>query len=149
MKRAKDVAEAEKAARRLAVARWHATRRLAAAAVTAAAVLGLAGPVAAAPKPKIDLVLSYMSESGYAAAVVLTCDPVGGVHPKAVKACAALKKTGGNPGRMKPAAVLCTLEYAPITAQLTGTWKGKKVRWSKSYPNPCDLARTTGVVFAF
>jgi hypothetical protein len=118
------------------------------AALTAAALLAVAGPAAAAA-PKIDLVVSYMADAGYATAVVLTCNPVGGVHPKAAAACTALKKVGGRPERLKPARTLCTLEYAPITAQITGTWKGKKVRWARKYPNHCDLTRSTGVVFAF
>jgi len=127
-------------------------------AVAAIAVLGTAGPAAAtgpgtatrpAAKPKIELVLSYMADAGYAAAVRLTCNPVGGAHPRAVKACAILKKVGGEPDRLKPAAVICTLEYAPITAAITGTWKGRTVNWSKTYSNSCDLARATGAVFAF
>jgi hypothetical protein len=119
---------------------------------TAAALLvalGTAGPAAAAPKPRIDLVVSYMAEAGYAAAVTLTCGPVGGAHPKAAQACAALKKAGGKPARLKPARTICTLEYAPVTAEIEGTWKGKAVRWSKTFPNSCDLTRATGVVFAF
>ena len=119
---------------------------------TAAALLVAlvaAGPAAAAPKPGIELVLSYTADAGYAAAVSLTCNPVGGAHPKAAKACAALKKTGGKPAKLKPAKTMCTLEYAPITARIDGTWKGRKMRWSKTFPNACDLTRATGAVFAF
>jgi hypothetical protein len=112
--------------------------------------LAAAGPAAAAPRrPGIDLVISYMAEAGYAAAVTLTCNPVGGAHPRAAKACAALKKTGGKPAKLKPAKTICTLEYAPITAEIEGTWKGRGMRWSKTFPNPCALRRATGVVFAF
>ena len=32
---------------------------------------------------RTDLVVSYMADAGYAAAVTLTCDPAGGAHPKA------------------------------------------------------------------
>lgn len=124
-------------------------------AATSIAVLGLAGPAAAAatgpaaaPR-QTGLVLSYASESGYAAAVTLTCHPAGGAHPKAAKACATLAKVAGDPGRLKPARTMCTLEYAPITAELTGTWKGRTVQWSETFSNPCDLTRHTGVLFAF
>ena len=120
------------------------------------AVLGIAGPAAAAgtgpaasPRPATDLVLSFRSESGYAAAVTLSCHPAGGAHPKAAQACAALKKVGGDPSRLKPRKVLCTMEYAPIAAELAGVWKGRPVHWSKTFGNPCDLTRTTGVIFAF
>jgi Subtilisin inhibitor-like len=126
--------------------------------LTAAMVLGAAGPAAAmgpgpatrsAAKPRSALVLSYMADAGYAAAVTLTCDPAGGAHPKPAKACATLTKAGGRPGRLKPSPAICTLEYAPITAAVEGTWKGRTVRWSKTFPNTCDLTRATGMLFAF
>ncbi len=125
-------------------------------AASSIAVLGLAGPAAATatgpaatPRPATDLVLSYAAEEGYAAAVTLTCDPAGGAHPKPAKACAALKKVSGDPARLKPGKTMCTLEYAPITAEITGTWKGRTVHWKKTYANRCDLTRATGVLFAF
>ena len=125
-------------------------------ATTSIAVLGLAGPAAAAgtgpaatPRPATDLVLSYQAEAGYAAAVSLTCGPAGGGHPQPAAACATLKKVGGDPARLKPKRAICTLEYAPITAEITGTWKGTPVHWTKTFGNPCDLARTTGPLFAF
>ncbi len=125
-------------------------------AATAIAVLSVAGSAAAAttgpaaaPRPATDLVLSYTAEAGYAAAVSLTCDPAGGGHPKAVRACATLKKAAGDPTRLRPAKTLCTMEYAPVTAEITGTVKGEPVRWSQTFGNRCELARRTGVLFAF
>lgn len=123
-------------------------------AAAAAAVLATAGPAAAAAPamapPKTKLTLLYMADAGYAAAVVLRCSPAGGAHPKAQKACATLKRVGGNPGRLKaPPDVMCTMESAPITAEITGRWKGKKVDWSRKFGNKCDLTRTTGVLFQF
>jgi hypothetical protein len=121
-------------------------------AATAAAVLTTAltaSPAAAAP-PKTKLTLIYMADAGYAAAVVLRCGPVGGAHPHGAEACATLKKVSGRPERLKaPPDTVCTMEYAPITAQITGKWKGKKVNWSRKFGNTCDLARTTGVLFQF
>lgn len=101
---------------------------------------------AAAPR---KLELSYLADAGYAAAVTLTCGPPGGAHPKAAQACTALKKVGGKPAKLKPVKRVCTLEYAPITAQITGTWKGRTVAWSQRYPNRCDMLRSTGVLFDF
>jgi hypothetical protein len=121
-------------------------------AVTAVAVLTTTSPAAAVtPRPaRTNLTLSYMADAGYAAAVVLSCGPVGGVHPKGEKACAVLKKVAGRPGRLRAApGVMCTMEYAPITAEISGTWKGRNVDWSRKFGNSCDLARTTGVLFAF
>ena len=122
-------------------------------AVTSIAVLGIAGPAAAAatgPAARpTGLHLSYTADPGYAAAVTLTCEPAGGGHPKPAKACAVLKKVSGDPARLKPRRTMCTLEYAPVTAEITGTWRGRTVHWSQTFGNPCDLTRTTGVIFAF
>jgi hypothetical protein len=111
--------------------------------------LGVAGPaVAARPKPT-ELTLSYMADAGYAAAVKLVCHPPGGAHPKPARACNELKKVGGRPSRLKPARTLCTMIYAPITAQIKGTWKGRPVNWSRRYGNSCEMIRATGVLFTF
>jgi hypothetical protein len=126
-------------------------RTLIATAAVAAAVFGAAGPATAGPRalPDSDLELSYTAEAGYAAAVWLTCHPAGGGHPKPGKACATLDKVDGEPGRIKPTPAICTLEYAPITAAVTGTWKGRPVSWSETYPNHCDMIRSTRVLFRF
>jgi hypothetical protein len=120
--------------------------------IAAAAVLLLiatpAGAAAAAPQ-RTSLTVSYQSDAGFAAAVMLRCDPVGGAHPKKAQACRSLARVGGNPGRLAPAARMCTMEYAPITAQVKGTWQGRKVNWSKTFGNTCDMHRTTGVLTAF
>ena len=115
------------------------------------ATTGPAGAVAGGPgaKTKTDLTVSYIADAGFASAVVLSCDPVGGVHPARAQACAALKKADGNPAKLKPAATMCTMEYAPLIAQVKGTWKGAKVNWSKKFGNRCELTRTTGVLFSF
>jgi hypothetical protein len=126
-------------------------RSLIATAAVAAAVIGAAGPAAAAA-PKSELELSYETvtgQIGYAAAVVLTCHPAGGAHPKPAKACAALAKVNGKPGRIKAKPAMCTLEYAPITAAVAGRWKGRTVSWKKTYPNHCDMVRSTGALFTF
>ena len=117
-------------------------------AATAAAVLATASPALAAPKT--NLTLSYQSDAGYAAAAKLRCGPLGGGHPQGKQACAALKRVGGRPGLLRaPPDVMCTMEYAPVTARMTGTWKGTKVSWSQRFGNQCDLTRTTGALYAF
>jgi hypothetical protein len=121
----------------------------------AAAVLLLAAPAAAAPPAstaavkKTDLTVSYLADAGYAAAVKLRCDPAGGAHPKKVKACRSLAAVGGDPSRLTPAPMMCTMEYAPVTAQVKGTWRGRPVNWSHKFGNRCDMHRTTGVLTAF
>jgi Subtilisin inhibitor-like len=121
----------------------------------AAAVLLLAAPApttapaAQAGAKKTDLTVSYLAEAGYAAAVKLRCDPAGGAHPRKVQACRTLKRVGGDPARLTPAPLMCTLEYAPVTAQVKGTWHGRPVNWSHTFGNLCDMRRTTGVLTAF
>ena len=140
-------------------------------AATAVAVLSTAAPAAAAttgpgaaprpaaattgpgaaPRPataRTDLVVSYMADAGYAAAVTLSCDPPGGAHPQAAQACATLAEVSG-PGRIKPASTMCTMEYAPVTARITGVWQGRRMKWSRTYPNHCEMTRSTGMLFAF
>jgi hypothetical protein len=124
-------------------------RRIIAASAVAAAVLGLAGPVDAAKPRRTELTLSYLADAGYATAVTLRCQPVGGAHPKAAKACNALKKVGGQPDRLTPARTMCMMIYAPVTAKIAGTWQSAPVQWSRKYGNTCELSRATGVIFAF
>ncbi|PRY30099.1 SSI family serine proteinase inhibitor [Pseudosporangium ferrugineum] len=117
--------------------------------LSAVLVLAAAAPAAAATK-KTELHLSYMSDAGFAAAVILRCEPAGGAHPKKGKACAALARAGGDPAKLKPVrGMMCTMEYAPITAEVTGRWRGKRVDWSRTFGNPCEMTRATGVVMAF
>jgi hypothetical protein len=125
---------------------------LAAAVVLAAgspAYAAAGGPDESARAARTRLTLAYAAAAGYAAAVVVTCDPPGGVHPKAKKVCKTLAKVNGDPARIKPAKVMCTLQYAPITARLTGTWRGRPVSWSRTFGNTCHMVRATGVLFTF
>ncbi|GLY93444.1 SSI family serine proteinase inhibitor [Actinoplanes sp. NBRC 103695] len=107
------------------------------------------GPEESARKAKTSLTLAYTAEAGFAAAVVVTCVPDSDVHPNAKKVCKTLVKVNGDPGAIKPAPVMCTLEYAPITAEAKGIWEGKKIAWSKKFSNTCDMRRATGVLFTF
>lgn len=119
-------------------------------AATAAAVLLLtAHPAAAAAPRKTQLTVSYLADAGYAAAVLLRCDPPGGAHPRKAMACRSLARVGGDPARLTPAARMCTMEYAPVTAQVKGTWQGRRVNWSHRFGNTCDMHRTTGSLTAF
>ena len=122
-------------------------RTIAGAAVVA--LLLTADPAVAAAPRKTELVVSYQAEAGYAAAVRLRCEPAGGAHPRKAQACRSLARAGGDPARLTPAALMCTMEYAPVTAQVKGTWKGRKVNWTHRFGNTCDMNRTTGVLTAF
>jgi Subtilisin inhibitor-like len=113
----------------------------------AVAVLAGATPAQAAPQSR--LTLTYTAQAGYADAVKLTCNPTGGPHPEAAQACALLRHTGARPDRIRPAPVMCMMLYAPVTARLSGTWRGSRVTWSHQYGNGCEMTRATGVLFKF
>lgn len=116
----------------------------------AAALSGQAAPAAVVPAPKTELTLAYMADAGYATAVVLRCSPkIGGSHPKPVQACKLLKNIHGQMNRLIPGRSMCMMLYAPITAEITGRWQGKKIKWSKKYGNTCEMTRATGVLFTF
>jgi hypothetical protein len=124
-------------------------RTILASTAAAAVLLGASAAAAGAARPRTDLTLVYMAEAGYATAVTLRCNPPGGAHPESAAACHTLRGVGGRPDRIKPARTMCTMIYAPITAQITGRWRGKKISWTRTYGNPCEMTRATGVLFRF
>ncbi|WP_229073750.1 SSI family serine proteinase inhibitor [Actinoplanes sp. DH11] len=137
-------------------------RTLLALTATGAALLAPAAPATAvgggpAPRPApravaepgADLTLSYTAEAGYATAVKLTCDPVGGGHPEGAAACATLRRIDADPARLEGGDRMCILLYQPVTAQLKGVWQGRDVRWEHTYGNTCEMNRATGVLFQF
>jgi Subtilisin inhibitor-like len=124
-------------------------RSIVAASTVAVLTMGVSGAAAAAGPKRTELTLSYMAEAGYATAVRLWCEPARGVHPQRVKACRTLRNVDGRPSRIKPAHTMCILIYAPITAEVRGTWRGRPVRWSHTFGNSCEMTRATGVLFRF
>jgi hypothetical protein len=79
----------------------------------------------------------------------LTCDPVGGDHPKAAQACAALAKA---PDAFKPVPpdMMCTKIYGgPEVATVKGTWHGKPVDTRFTRTDGCQLARWSKVAPLF
>jgi Subtilisin inhibitor-like len=124
------------------------TRRLLTTAIiVAAAVITTTG---ATHTSQSRLVLSVSGEANVQRAqTVLTCNPTGGTHPKAAQACRELTLAGGDLDRLPAQSIMCTMEYAPVTATATGRWRGKVVSWSKSFSNRCMLNAATGSVFQF
>lgn len=71
----------------------------------------------------------------------LTCDPPGGDHPFAGKACEALTR---HPDLLKPLPPeqACTQIYGgPQVATVTGTWQGRPVNVKFSGQNGCEINR--------
>lgn len=125
-------------------------RALVAGAALAGAMLPAATAVAApAPSSQLQLSVSPGTAPNPARTVMLTCDPPGGNHPHAVAACADLQATDGNVDADRETGHVCPMIYQPVTAQATGTWEGRPVNFSATYPNECQLQSRTGAIFQF
>lgn len=82
--------------------------------------------------------------------ITLTCDPDGGTHPHAEKACELLRGVDGDFRRLneRPNA-FCPAVHDPVTAYERGLWRGREVSYKQTYGNSCWLAAATGAVFTF
>ncbi|MFI9627557.1 SSI family serine proteinase inhibitor [Streptomyces sp. NPDC052042] len=147
-------------------------RRLALTAVVSLAVLSAAAPGAAAasgpltPPTPLPLPLPLLlplpqgdddtrtrltvtvSDTGAPSAegtFTLECDPVGGSHPAAGRACdrlAELADAGADPFAPVPRGTMCTLQFGgPATARVTGTWQGRHLDAVFSRADGCEISR--------
>lgn len=79
----------------------------------------------------------------------LTCEPAGGMHPRADEACLALSDVEGKIEGLSTGQALCTLEYDPVRVKASGTWRGETRAFEAEYANPCVMRAETGPVFDF
>ncbi|MEU4444213.1 SSI family serine proteinase inhibitor [Actinosynnema sp. NPDC050801] len=79
----------------------------------------------------------------------LTCEPTGGLHPRADEACLALSGVDGQIDGMSTGPALCTLEYDPVRVKATGTWRGETRTFEAEFANSCAMRAQTGPVFDF
>ena len=127
--------------------------RLSGALLAVALPLALTGLVTgtAGASPGTALVLTVAVPDGPADTVVLECEPTGGSHPHARRACAELFAAKGKfedlPGEQEHTS--CTMEYRPVVAVAEGTWRGEHVEWEHEFGNGCTLRTATGSVFRF
>ncbi|TLQ45274.1 subtilase-type protease inhibitor [Streptomyces marianii] len=86
-------------------------------------------------------------------AVTLNCAPTpGGTHPFAPTACGELNAVSGEFALLtSPSDRPCTRQWDPVTITAAGVWEGKRVDWSATYGNECEMRESTGgsTVFAF
>ncbi|GIH72162.1 SSI family serine proteinase inhibitor [Sphaerimonospora thailandensis] len=79
----------------------------------------------------------------------LNCRPVGGSHPGAKDACAALAKVKGDPASLRPVkGTNCPMVYSPVTVTANGIWDGKYFWYRRTYGNKCEMRSVEGGVFA-
>ncbi|GHH91915.1 SSI family serine proteinase inhibitor [Streptomyces capillispiralis] len=78
---------------------------------------------------------------------LLRCDPPHG-HRHAERACAELAAADGDIAAIPAKDVFCPMVHAPVTAHARGTWRGRPVEYTETFPNTCVMAARTGSVFA-
>jgi hypothetical protein len=79
-------------------------------------------------------------EPGLTATWTLDCDPPGGTHPNAKRACARLAAIP-RPFSKAPTGMACTMVYGgPQEARVTGTWQGARVAKDFSRTDGCQIA---------
>ncbi|MCX4823874.1 subtilase-type protease inhibitor [Streptomyces sp. NBC_01142] len=87
-------------------------------------------------------------------AVTLECAPrPGGSHPSPRSACTDLAAINGQFAQLvasssqKP----CTRQWDPVVITAAGVWEGKRVTWSITFGNACEMAGSMAEnsVFAF
>ncbi len=89
-----------------------------------------------------DLTVSVDDGTGVRAEYTLTCEPVGGDHPDAEGACAALAAAGTGVFGPVPKDQMCTEIYGgPQTAVVAGTLAGQPVTARFSRTNGCEISR--------
>jgi hypothetical protein len=111
-----------------------------------ALTLACVGGPAAPPQTTISLTTQGPNS---VSTVTLTCSPLGGTHPDPGEACASLARAAGNFEQLPDKDQACTLIYAPVAAEAVGTYRGKTVNFSTSYPNSCVADARSGGVFGF
>jgi hypothetical protein len=121
------------------------TRVLLATVLSAAACLVALTPVPAAAATRAGTGPSHLTvrvtwAPGASATWTLRCDPVGGTHPNAKRACATLAGID-RPFSNAPTGLACTMVYSgPETARVTGRWQGARVSKGFSRNDGCQTA---------
>ncbi|MFJ6751171.1 MULTISPECIES: subtilase-type protease inhibitor [unclassified Streptomyces] len=85
-------------------------------------------------------------------AVTLSCTPGGaGSHPNPKAACAQLRAVSGEFSEVtgSPDGRLCTKEWNPLVVTADGVWQGRRVSYTHTFANPCELTGGQGAVFEF
>ncbi len=115
-------------------------------AVTLAVITGvtltsmIVAPAHTAIRYKISV--TYVAQDGASTKHwTLKCNPTGGTHKSAKKACVALLKVK-DPFKSSDPNLMCTEQYGgPETAHVQGIWNGKKIRANFSKINGCEIAK--------
>lgn len=106
-------------------------------------------PPPAAPQTSLTVTLKKSPKSA-PTSWTLTCDPPGGTHPEAEKACAQLAKSGPEAFPPVPEGQMCTKIYGgPEQGTIQGNYQGKPVDASFSRQDGCEIDRWSKVKDVF
>ncbi|MFC9886970.1 SSI family serine proteinase inhibitor [Streptomyces pilosus] len=109
---------------------------------------GTEHPTAPVPDSRLLLTVSHGEQPSTAAGgTLLSCDPPRG-HRRAADACAELDAVDGRIENIPAKEVFCPMVYAPVTARASGSWRGRQIEYTATFPNSCTLTARTGAVFA-
>jgi hypothetical protein len=99
------------------------------------------------PTPTIELRVEFFPKGAGAAGetATLTCDPVGGTHPRPGEACAALDAHPDALDPVPPEAVCTQIYGGDQTATVIGVVRGREVDASFNRTNGCEIARWEGL----
>ncbi|GAA3089618.1 subtilase-type protease inhibitor [Streptomyces rectiviolaceus] len=87
-------------------------------------------------------------------AVTLTCTPkASGSHPSPSAACAELRAVNGEFTQLvgMSSGMACTKEWKPVVVTVDGVWQGKRVAWTHTFGNSCEMQASLagGAALAF
>lgn len=99
------------------------------------------------PGPAVsELTIVVDDGTGTTTTWTLTCDPVGGDHPEAERACSAID---ASPEALNPVPQdrICAQVYGgPERAVITGAWRGQPVAARLARTDACEIARWDALV---
>ncbi len=98
-------------------------------------------PAPAPPATQLTVVFWPQGREGPAQEATLTCDPVGGTHPRPAEACDALLAHADALSPLPPDSVCTQIYGGPEEAEVSGTVDGEAVEAAFSRQNGCEIDR--------
>ncbi|KAI8331302.1 subtilisin inhibitor [Blakeslea trispora] len=93
-----------------------------------------------------SLKIESVRENGFNTVASLTCNPVGGTHPRPKEACEKLKSSRGKLNVMTTQGGACLSNYDPVTFIIKGKYNKRPVNYRKRFSNMCFAEAELGAV---
>ncbi|KAI8371101.1 subtilisin inhibitor [Blakeslea trispora] len=85
-----------------------------------------------------------ISSTGKNVKYTLSCNPLGGNHPRRQEACNVLKRCNGDLNAITPSGTICTANHDPVTVTVEGSYGGKPIFLKKEFTNACVASAQLG-----